>query len=290
MIEISRIARDIDLKRVANEGHRLLLISGIFLLPAKIFKVVLNIIFQFVRYQTSNVMGAIISPFSFIRRIINIEIKILERIANIGGERVNSEVGTENLVQSYEQGAEIVEQYQLRINKAHELIIANIDELERQILDKVTQFEQVLAPPMGRFGFLHTTNYIILAYLFLLSFNNRSSQIRIISLSIVSLIWLVLPTLEVRQYDFLLKEDKPVDSLFYHILITGILLVTLWVTIPEGLQQPIPDYQIVIGSFSYQPPYLTIPLSAGIIAVWSFLRTLYNEMRDNGVMEPVTAS
>jgi len=290
VIEISRIARDIDLKRVANEGHRLLLISGIFLLPAKISKIILNIVFLFVRYQTSNIMGVINSPLSTIKHIINIEIILLEKIANIGNEKTDSEGDTGDIVQSYEQGAEVVEQYQLRINNAYEVILAKIDESEKWVLNKVTRFEQVLAPPMGRFGFLHTTNYIILVYLFLLSFNNLSEQIQIISLSIVSLVWLVLPTLEVRQYDFLLKQDKPVDSLFYHIITTGVLLATLWVMIPQGLQQPMPDYRIVVGSLSYRPPNLTVPFLIGIASIWSFLRTLYNEMSDNEIVEQKIAS
>lgn len=151
--------------------------------------------------------------------------------------------------------------------------------MENFIFNKIGAVENALVPPLGRFAFLHTANFAILAYLFILSYTNLEDQIRTISLTLVIILWLMLPALEVDEYDFLLREDEKAQSLSVHVLWTFLTIGLLYITIPLGLRTSIGlTYTYLGGSITIHPTYGTFPFITGVIAVWWYLRRLYTEM------------
>lgn len=274
VIEVSRIAREMDLREVAAQGHRPLFIASILLFPTKILQLAIGLIISFVRIEVEGLFALISSPARFSRGMINAQIKFLEFVA---GKEPPEEV-EEWLSRSNQS---LLKYYEGRLQSLEDEIVGRIDSKEEELYLKIGDFESVLAPPMGRFALLHSANYAILAYLFVISFVHLVGQIRFISLILVSVLWLMLPVFEVDEYDYLLREGAIVESLANHIGTTLITIGVLFYSIPKGLRTIVgPRYEFLGGVMTIHPTYGTLPLIAGVFAVWWYLRILYKEMRN----------
>jgi len=125
-------------------------------------------------------------------------------------------------------------------------------------------------PPLGRFNLIHALNTVILFYLeyFVLTGIGPSSprtsiDIALTSVIIIWLVWVVLPLLEVEEYDSILRYTERPRSLYLHaITATGaVVLVSIW-----GSPYSHPD--LVEGA----------AISFLVLNILSFLMTLGDEL------------
>jgi hypothetical protein len=273
VIEISRIAREVNLRKVAIQDHRPLIISGIFLLPLNILNSLVSISSSIVLYQINMIYDTINRQFKLTDYLITIQIRFLEFIANEEPpEEVESWFKRTNKT--------VAEYYQERLNRVRATMESYIRNKEKEVLGFLSRYESVLAPPLGRFSLLHAANFAILSYLFILASTNLDGVVREISISLVGIIWVFQPILEVDEYDTLLKDDKPVNSLINHIFSTIILLSLITMNTNSSFVFD----QIKISALGTN---ISLPISAeliifmlGVVTIWWFLRTLYKEMKN----------
>lgn len=273
VIEISRIAREVNLRIVAVQDHRPLVISGFFLLPLNILNSLVRVLSALILAQINTVHDTVNRPIKLADLLIIIQIRFLEFVANEEPpEEVESWLtGTNKTVAEY---------YQERLNRVRTTLENYIRDKEKETLKVLSQYESVLAPPLGRFSLLHATNFAILSYLFILTSTNLGGVVREISLSLVGIIWVFQPILEVDEYDTLLRDDKPVDSLINHIASTLILsaLITMYTNSRFVFNQL--KLSVLGESFSIPISAELVIFLTGIVTIWWFLRTLYVEMKN----------
>lgn len=284
VIEITRISRDIDLHAVVKEGHRPLIVSSIFSLPAKSVGAVYRMFFQLLKFQVDSAHNLLNSPANAGAKIVEFQISFLEYFVN------------EEPPEEFEQWLEgannsVFEYYQARLDHAHSVIINRITNFEDEIFNEVANFETFLVPKTGRFAFLHALNYSILSYLFFLTWETLGGQVRIISITFIALLWLTLPVLEVEEYDLLLSNNKKVDSLTNHVAYTLVTIGVLYYTIPLGLSNPLTNtHQILYGIVTVQLTYAVFPILCITFTIWYFLHTLEKELHSVITTKPSRAS
>lgn len=83
------------------------------------------------------------------------------------------------------------------------LVFPFLDELSIPMCGEVDFF-----PAFGRFNFLHGINTVIVGLVLLLAVNLLSGTLKWVIVTIAFLVWLILPTLEVEEYDKRLNDDS----------------------------------------------------------------------------------
>lgn len=83
-------------------------------------------------------------------------------------------------------------------------------------------------PKFGRFNHIHAFNSFLLGLALILTLLSESSLSGVILAAIISVFWMVLPILEVNEYDLMMRHfepDDPLYSLSWHMFGTALLCV-----------------------------------------------------------------
>jgi hypothetical protein len=83
-------------------------------------------------------------------------------------------------------------------------------------------------PRFGRFNHIHAFNSLLLGLTLVLTVLSESSLSGVILAAIISVFWMVLPILEINEYDLMMRHFEPEDPLYslsFHMIGTAILCV-----------------------------------------------------------------
>lgn len=85
-----------------------------------------------------------------------------------------------------------------------------------------------IVPRLGQLNFTHGTNLVLLAGCFLLALEHPKSAYRNLLALFVLLIWLQLPTFEVRNYGKVQSKNGPLTSFHFHVVSTFVVTGYIW--------------------------------------------------------------
>lgn len=81
-------------------------------------------------------------------------------------------------------------------------------------------------PKFGRFNHIHAFNSLLLGLALVLTVLSESGLSGVILAVIISVFWMVLPILEVNEYDLMMRHFEPEDPLYslsFHMIVTALL-------------------------------------------------------------------
>ena len=144
VVELTRIAREIDLSVVARQGHRPFLISWLFLLPINVLKDLSKILFDIIRIEIEGLYNLLNRPV----KIVQIQVELFEFLTGVEPpEKAESWIAkTDKNIGKY---------YLMRIENIYDTTIYKIDSYESSLIGSMTKIESFFAPPLGRFALLH---------------------------------------------------------------------------------------------------------------------------------------
>ncbi|PSQ20008.1 hypothetical protein BRD04_09435 [Halobacteriales archaeon QS_9_67_17] len=99
---------------------------------------------------------------------------------------------------------------------------------EKASQQKGTEVNGGAEPRFGRFNHIHAFNSLLLGLVLVLTVLSESSLSGVILAVVISVFWMVLPILEVNEYDLMMQHfgpDDPLYSLSFHMIATAILCI-----------------------------------------------------------------
>lgn len=137
-------------------------------------------------------------------------------------------------------------------------------------------------PKFGRFNHIHAFNSLLLGLALVLTALSESSLSGVILAVVISVFWMVLPILEVNEYDLMMRHFEPEDPLYslsFHMIATAALCVPpIVLSYVDVTSYPISSKIIAIVV------YLGASVLVGNI-FQSYLRDEIDVLREYGISE-----
>jgi hypothetical protein len=139
-------------------------------------------------------------------------------------------------------------------------------------------------PRFGRFNHIHAFNSLLLGLALVLTVLSESSLSGVILAVVISVFWMVLPILEVNEYDLMMRQfepDDPLYSLAFHMIATAVLAVpAIVLSFVDVSRVPV----------SYKALGIVVYLGASVLignVYQSYLRDEIDVLREYGVDESI---
>lgn len=140
-------------------------------------------------------------------------------------------------------------------------------------------------PKFGRFNHIHAFNSFLLAASLSLVAHSMASINGLLLAGVIGVFWMVLPIIEVNEYDLMMRHFEPTDELFslaFHMITTGLLtLPTMALALIDVTTYP-PLYR---GTFILI--YLTVGVLTGNF-YQTYLREELETLRQRGITQNQT--
>lgn len=137
-------------------------------------------------------------------------------------------------------------------------------------------------PNLGRFNFIHFTNFFLLLYAFNFTFISlESGDTRLMLLMFIVLVWVLLPIFEVKEYDNIPPQEEgewPSSFNYHYLFVFIIIILYIIIDITRDFISNISIIPGIIPSYFAGLAMLFILILMGSTCIEGFLRRLDDEI------------
>lgn len=225
VLEMCKVARDIDLRKLIEEGHKPLLLTPIFSSPFLLTR-------AFILYTYSSLNLSIkINEHIYGRLSHESYSRTVHLIENEMDQEVAGENNAEKLITIYNNRDQYpltrktrlslyLDYYLLFVHNYDNIAVERVQSISFSVIRHISRFESKFVPNLGRFMFIHSANSAVLLSSLYLSIIYLSGNFRDITVAIIVLIWLLLPVFEVTEYDDVMPSGARIASIPFHLVAT----------------------------------------------------------------------